>query len=442
VAASALNPEPGLRVGILCGPCAGLLSVDAHEDADIPFQPGEELPFEDRAVQLLVVGARAWKLSRPSALQFLLECRRVLAPGGHLLLAQDPSGEQPERGPAETGFGGDLRAVVALVGLPRVPAAAVREIGDAMLGLVGPVDVAWATAFVKPNRRVSGNPLVSILIPAYNEAFFAACLDSALAQTYVNVEIVVCDDSEGDGIRKIVANRSKLRPIRYERNEPRLFPRGNFTRCFERARGEFIKFLCDDDLLERGCVANLLDAFRLADDITLATSRRRRIDGAGRPMDDMPATLGIVESSAMIAGHTLANAVIMMGLNTIGEPSTALFRKADFVDNAPGYFRFAGADGHGIIDLIMWSALLLKGNAVYLTERQSSFRFHPGQRQHDPAKLDRNVASIRDLQATWLALGLHEWQRPDLILAKAFPPVVDEEWRQRRINGYSARRVG
>ena len=149
--------------------------------------------------------------------------------------------------------------------------------------------------------------------------------------------------------------------------------RGNFTKCFESARGEFVKFLCDDDLLAPTCVASLLDAFRRAPDITLATSRRRRIDENGNRLDDQPATLPIVAANTTIAGYTLANAMLMAGLNTVGEPTTVLFRKADLLDQAPDYFRFNGAHGHGIIDMVMWSALLLKGDAVYLTESLSAF---------------------------------------------------------------------
>ena len=72
----------------------------------------------------------------------------------------------------------------------------------------------------------------------------------------------------------------------------------------------------------------------------------------------------IVDTDAVIAGPTLANAMIMAGLNTIGEPSTVLFRKADLLDQAPKYFRFDGVTGHGIIDMVTWAALLLKGDAV------------------------------------------------------------------------------
>ena len=81
----------------------------------------------------------------------------------------------------------------------------------------------------KRDRGVAGDPLVSILIPAYSPRFFAACLDSALAQTYANLEIVVCDDSGGAEIEALTRARGEHRDVRYLRNPVRLHGRGNFT---------------------------------------------------------------------------------------------------------------------------------------------------------------------------------------------------------------------
>jgi hypothetical protein len=180
----------------------------------------------------------------------------------------------------------------------------------------------------------------------------------------------------------------------------------------------------------------------VAPDITLATSHRRRIDENGNQLDDQPATLPIVAANTTIAGYTLANAMLVTGLNMVGEPSTVLFRKADLLDQAPDYFRFKGAYGHGVIDMVMWSALLLKGDAVYLTESLSAFRIHAAQRQHDPAMAQRTVASIRGLQAAWIELGLFERVPPHLMLAKPFPPPADSVWRlQPLLSTFAVRRI-
>ena len=66
-------------------------------------------------------------------------------------------------------------------------------------------------------------PLVSIVIPAFNPRFFSQALESALAQTYEHIEIVICDDSSGDDIRDIVeAFIEPAHPVRYLRNPQRL----------------------------------------------------------------------------------------------------------------------------------------------------------------------------------------------------------------------------
>jgi glycosyltransferase involved in cell wall biosynthesis len=430
--------EPfALAVGLAGHSEADVLSVGWGDDADVPLEPGDDLPFEDGVVATLQAGVFVHGLALAPLVRLLLECRRVLCAGGALCV-------EPARDAASAAR---LREQAALVGLDPCPAPRGDRTTHRNARSAVPRDPstpqdargAPAWSFTKRDRRVVDMPLVSIAIPAYNPRYFPIALDSALAQTYRNVEIVVCDDSENGAIEAAVAARAAQVPIRYLRNPTRLRPRANFTRCLEESRGEFLKFLCDDDVLAPTCVERLLDAFRAAPDVTLATSRRALIDGDGRPLAPLPATWPIVTEDALIAGTTLANAVLMAGLNTIGEPSTALFRRDDLARHAPDYFAFRGCAGHGIIDLVMWASLLMKGNAVYLHDAQSGFRFHAGQRQHDPARRERNVASIRELQAAWLALEIHERQPPDQLLAKRFPPDGDD-WQARPVQGLSVRR--
>jgi hypothetical protein len=425
-----VSSAAALRVHIDSTPplLPGFLCMHGQRDADVPFHPGDEFPFEDRAVAIIMAGAFTDAMPRAAKLQFLLECRRTLMPGGLLRIEG--------RSPAQ-----EWSPVARIAGLAPAATVALADAARIAMSELRGTHATAALEFGKADRLVAADPLVSVLIPAYNPRFFAATLDSALAQTYRNTEIVVADDSPDTAIEAMVKSRAHLGPVRYARNQARLGPRGNFTRCFELAEGSFVKFLCDDDLLAPTCVARLLDGFRLVPDITLATSRRQRIDSNGQHLHDQPATLPVVASDSVIAGWSLANAMIMVGLNTIGEPSTTLFRKADLLDRDPGYFGFAGDPGHGIIDMATWAALLLQGDAVYLRECLSSFRIHAGQRQHDPAKVQRNMASIRSLQGAWLELGLHEKLPPDRLLTKPLPPPPECAWEEQAVVGVAARRL-
>jgi glycosyltransferase involved in cell wall biosynthesis len=103
---------------------------------------------------------------------------------------------------------------------------------------------------------VNPTPLVSIAIPAFNPEFFRSTLLSAIGQDYANLEIVICDDTQGDEIKAIVDELKGKTSIalHYVRNSKTLGFACNLQACFERSQGEFIKFLCDDDTLFSSCI--------------------------------------------------------------------------------------------------------------------------------------------------------------------------------------------
>ena len=215
-----------------------------------------------------------------------------------------------------------------------------------------------------------------------------------------------------------------------DRNPVRLRGRGNYAKCFGVASGEFITYLNDDDLLTPDCVQRLVDAFRLAPDIVLATSYRRRIDELDNLLPDPPATRPLVDRDMTINGMTLANVMLMAGLNVVGEPTTTLFRRADLQQAMPEDVRFDSPDCMGVIDMAMWSPLALKGDAVYLRDASSHFRIHASRQQHDPALQPPTIRAIRSLLSTWLEFGLHTRLNRDMFLAKPFPD-SRERWRLR-----------
>ncbi len=358
------------------------------------------IPLPDRCVDHVEVSMLVQTVAAARVPALLVECRRVLRPGGRV--ACGPANSLP------------IARWAALVGLESDARDADR-----------PDDPNRCT-FRKPERGVAGEPMVSIVIPAFAPRFFAATLASAVGQTWQPLEIVICDDSEADEIRAIAQQAARERPVRYFRNETRLGTRANLARGLAEARGEFVKYLNDDDLLAADCVATLMDGFRRAPDIVLASSWRRRIDAGGRPLADQPATVPIAGQDIVVAGVSLANAMLLAGLNIVGEPSSVMFRRSDFADGDP--FGFDGVPARGAVDMAMWATLLLRGNAVWYRRALSEFRIHPAQSQQDPAKRLRAVEGIRSLQHAWLALGFPEHLRATEVLAQPFPPSPDDGW--------------
>jgi glycosyltransferase involved in cell wall biosynthesis len=240
------------------------------------------------------------------------------------------------------------------------------------------------------------SPRVSILIPAYNEAYFREALASARAQQHDSFEIVVCDDSPGTAIEAWVAEGRDPR-VRYIRNRERLGFEGNFTECLRQARAPLAKFLNDDDRLRPECIAHLAAALDADPRITLATSRRDVIDERGAPRAGLPATSPVSYVSCVTTGIELGDLTFINGLNLIGEPSTAMFRARDLMMEAGGIFTWKGKPYHCLADLSLWLRLLAKGNAYYCASALSEYRVHAGQEQRSPRMGIKCVTERLDL---------------------------------------------
>src|SRR5439155_18261545 len=87
-------------------------------------------------------------------------------------------------------------------------------------------------------------PLVSIGLPVRNgEKYLRQALDSLLAQTFADFEIVVCDNCSTDSTGRICrAYAARDRRVRYVRNGRDIGPADNYTRCFELSRGRYFRW--------------------------------------------------------------------------------------------------------------------------------------------------------------------------------------------------------
>ncbi len=92
-------------------------------------------------------------------------------------------------------------------------------------------------------------PLVSVVIPTYNRReLLKETIQSVLDQSYTPIEIIVIDDGSTDGTTEALADLASAGRIRYLRQENRGL--GNSRNCgLGMARGEFVSFLDDDDLI-------------------------------------------------------------------------------------------------------------------------------------------------------------------------------------------------
>jgi glycosyltransferase involved in cell wall biosynthesis len=94
-------------------------------------------------------------------------------------------------------------------------------------------------------------PLVSVLMPTYNgERYVAEAIDSALAQTYDRLELVVVDDASSDGTAKIVEAYVRRHPdrVQFARKTSRRGPCERRNDALDLAQGTLLAWLDQDDL--------------------------------------------------------------------------------------------------------------------------------------------------------------------------------------------------
>lgn len=104
------------------------------------------------------------------------------------------------------------------------------------------------------------NPLISVIIPAYNiEPYIARCLDSVLAQSYTNLEIIIVNDGSKDNTGNILEEYKKkddrIRVIHKENTGVS----DTRNKGIDAATGEYIGFVDGDDVIHQDMYKTLLE---------------------------------------------------------------------------------------------------------------------------------------------------------------------------------------
>jgi glycosyltransferase involved in cell wall biosynthesis len=128
------------------------------------------------------------------------------------------------------------------------------------------------------------NELISICIPAYNRPeLLAEALESCALQNYSPLEIVIGDDSTNADSEAVAEKYRGVRSwtMSYHRNAPGLGQNGNVNEMFDRAAGDRVVLLHDDDKLLPGAVAALASAWNSRPTLQVAFGRQAIISSKG-----------------------------------------------------------------------------------------------------------------------------------------------------------------
>lgn len=217
--------------------------------------------------------------------------------------------------------------------------------------------------------NMATQPKVSVCIPTYNYGrFLGDAVSSVLLQSFREMELIIVDNCSTDDTRRIcegfIASDDR---VRYFCNPLNLGMVGNWNRCLELARGEYIKILCADDMLEPGCIARSVEIMEWHKNVALVTGGRLFVSEMLQPLLER----SFSKRFRIVPGNRAIRTCLMFG-NVIGEPSAVMFRRADVTDPFDESLK-------QLIDLDMWLRILEKGDLANIPDPVCRFRQHAEQ---------------------------------------------------------------
>jgi glycosyltransferase involved in cell wall biosynthesis len=217
-------------------------------------------------------------------------------------------------------------------------------------------------------------PKVSICLPNYNLApYLPEAIESVLRQSYTNFEFIIIDNCSTDNSRDIIQQYAERDPrIRFSVNDHNVGMVNNLNLCLQHAKGDYIKYLLSDDILDSPIALEKMVAVLDADsDIALVATARNVIDDRSI----IRQVLSEYRTSSSYVGTDIIQECLIDQKNKIGEPSVVLFRKKNAGRGFDSRYR-------QMVDLEMWFHILEQGNFAYIDEPLCSFRSHPNQQTH------------------------------------------------------------
>lgn len=206
-------------------------------------------------------------------------------------------------------------------------------------------------------------PLVSIVIPAFNglpyiEQAYRSCLD----QTYPNIEICVSDGGSTDGTIEWI--RGLPDSVRTDFLPSGTSAAENWTHATQMASGEFIKLLCQDDLLYPQAIEHQVADLLENPEAAMALAQRDVISASGKVLYRNRGLNGL--SAGVHSGQDILESVYLGGTNMLGEPHVILFRREPALAGMPWHSR-----RHYSLDLDTYTGVLEREDATAIVRKES-----------------------------------------------------------------------
>jgi glycosyltransferase involved in cell wall biosynthesis len=140
------------------------------------------------------------------------------------------------------------------------------------------------------DRLEPATPRVTIGLPVFNgERYLAEAIDSVLAQTFTDFELIVLDNASTDRTSEIVERYTQADArVRHVRHDTNIGAIGNYNEAVRVARGRYFKWLAYDDLCKPDMVQRCIDVLEADPTIVLCSARFVEIDAEGQRLGSQP----------------------------------------------------------------------------------------------------------------------------------------------------------
>jgi len=211
-------------------------------------------------------------------------------------------------------------------------------------------------------------PKVSIIIPTFNRAaMLPSAIDSALAQDYPNLEVVVSDNASTDETPAVVDRYKSDSRLRYFRNSSNLGLAGNWAKALrEYVSGTWALILSDDDMLiDREYVGAAVDLATHYPGVVLvhANYEVRR--------DSQTVSVSRLQVATRTSGLVYWRNYRSSRCPHIHSTMTSLFSREIALSGYPDM----GAGPIGV-DTLLWLRLMLHGDVGFLANVAAVYRLH------------------------------------------------------------------
>lgn len=210
-------------------------------------------------------------------------------------------------------------------------------------------------------------PTVSVVIPVFNGLpYLVETVDSVLSQTYSDIEIVLVDGGSSDGSREWVEAFEHPRVVKdyLAQGTPAA---GTWTRASELATGDYVKLLCQDDLIYPMAIERQVADLEAQPTAGMAIAQRDMVSASGKILFRGRGCAGLLDG--LVNGQHSLEVGAWQGANIFGEPLAVLFRREPMQAALPWNDEYPF-----LLDMFFYAKVLQHHDLVVRKESIGAFR--------------------------------------------------------------------